>query len=582
MSTKDIIQDALDDLASTKSSTARQGRALDKLERLVAEICVTAGTGSTEALQSFVSLQDTFECNVPFRLLVWISSCLSVLSVLSSKSSTTNHDAELTIISTQIAQALSIIQGTALIHAGSKRYLGRRYPLEVLVDLFYSSRRAPPVPTSVSTNLSVPSPTSMYSKRSKDSTATSIPLANIVLDTLLCILVDAPSSLRVFESVNGVHTLVKMFKRAATPREVRMRCIEFLYFYLMDESLLSQPSQDLQTHSHPHSHSSSISSTSDIPQIPTAPNSPVPTPSQHRHGSALSVSQMSDSSVSSVDSYVTSSTTASNSTKATSVSSRSSSLAPSPQIVDQQQHQQRHARSGSAQPRPLSLLRAEEQLKPPSAKHVQAKLGVGTPRQPPSNPNREKLRRIDTNMTSSTFTSTSTTTSEIERDAAGNITSTSTSSLAARLEDLHLELPTPRQHLAPRLQSNSLSQINTPTTPNPHSGAQRLLGHRRAQSTIEVSSTSSMGMMGTPAVLKSLARSTSPMSAVPPSPADSLMGSSGLRERGERGEKGDRTMPPPSTGVKSMAEKKAFLGTMLGNVDALVESIQKAGILGLI
>lgn len=84
-------------------------------------------------------------------------------------------------------------------------------------------------------------------------------------------------------------------------------------------------------------------------------------------------------------------------------------------------------------------------------------------------------------------------------------------------------------------------------------------------------------------MLKSLARSTSPMSAVPPSPADSLMGSSGGSSgRGERGDRGDRTMPPPSTGVKSMAEKKAFLGTMLGNVDALVESIQKAGILGLI
>lgn len=33
--------------------------------------------------------------------------------------------------------------------------------------------------------------------------------------------------------------------------------------------------------------------------------------------------------------------------------------------------------------------------------------------------------------------------------------------------------------------------------------------------------------------------------------------------------------------VKSTEEKKEFLGTMLGNVDALVESVRKAGIWGL-
>lgn len=95
---------------------------------------------------------------VPFRLLSWISSCLSVISVLSSKQATTSeclpagcnqfdtdmrpsdHDAELAIISSQIAQALSIIQGTALIHAGTKRYLGRRYPLEVCMDVFLRNK----------------------------------------------------------------------------------------------------------------------------------------------------------------------------------------------------------------------------------------------------------------------------------------------------------------------------------------------------------------------------------------------------------------------------------------------------------
>jgi hypothetical protein len=82
--------------------------------------------------------------------------------------------------------------------------------------------------------------------------ATSSALPNGVLDTLLCILVDASQSLRVFEGCNGVQTVVKLLKRAQTPRDVRydhfvfcvftlnslrrMKCLEFLYFYLMDET----------------------------------------------------------------------------------------------------------------------------------------------------------------------------------------------------------------------------------------------------------------------------------------------------------------------------------------------------------
>ena len=48
-----------------------------------------------------------------------------------------------------------------------------------------------------------------------------IPLASVVLDTLLCVLVDSIPSLRVFEDLNGVQVVVKILKRSGTPREVR-------------------------------------------------------------------------------------------------------------------------------------------------------------------------------------------------------------------------------------------------------------------------------------------------------------------------------------------------------------------------
>ena len=315
----------------------------------------------------------------------------------------------------------------------------------------------------------------------------------------------------------------------------------------MDESPLDEPSPDFQT----RSHSSSLSSSTDQ-VIPTAPNSPVHPSAQHRP--ALSVSQLSDSSVSSIDSYSTASTAASNSTKATSVSSRSSSvmstpasvppLAPSPNIHEKAGH----SRTRSAQLQPLSALKIAEQPKPPSPKHAQSKLGVGTPH--PAN--RTKLRRIDTNMLSP---------SENVRDE----NEPGTNSLAARLEDLQLQ--TPRQ-LVPRIQTSSLGQIGTPATPlNP--SALRLVGHRRAQSSIEVGS-----IPRTPASHPDSFKSPpmSPTSSIPLSPT----GSSASRSK-ESG----RALPPVVSGLRTMQEKKAFLGTMLGNVDALVESIQKAGILGL-
>jgi len=72
--------------------------------------------------------------------------------------------------------------------------------------------------------------------QSSDKTRSVVHLSSAVLDTLLCVLVDSSVALRVFEDVKGVQAVVKLLKRAGTPREVRMKCLEFLYFYLMDET----------------------------------------------------------------------------------------------------------------------------------------------------------------------------------------------------------------------------------------------------------------------------------------------------------------------------------------------------------
>jgi hypothetical protein len=91
------------------------------------------------------------------------------------------------------------------------------YPnVQVLLDLLIISRHlASPLPASKQ-----PTPSDEVRARSEEADPPSV-LPNAVLDTLLCILVDSSRSLRVFEDCSGVQTLVKLLKRAHTPRDVR-------------------------------------------------------------------------------------------------------------------------------------------------------------------------------------------------------------------------------------------------------------------------------------------------------------------------------------------------------------------------
>ncbi|KAG6856042.1 hypothetical protein H0H87_008146 [Tephrocybe sp. NHM501043] len=224
---RDSLQDSLDELSSTRSSSEAKTRALQRIERHLASACISQD--SSEDLFSFNALQYTFECNVPLRLLAWISVSTHTLEVLTNKGSTDPADRELqaSTLSNQLALSLSLIQGVSLNHAASKAYLGRKYALEasascidqnihtneragqVLIDLLLASRHVSnptPLPTDTPSRTTAPQPQ---------------PLSSMILDTLLCILVDAPGALRAFEEASGTQAIVKILKRAGTPREVR-------------------------------------------------------------------------------------------------------------------------------------------------------------------------------------------------------------------------------------------------------------------------------------------------------------------------------------------------------------------------
>ena len=49
-------------------------------------------------------------------------------------------------------------------------------------------------------------------------------------------LIDTPINTRTFENLDGLLTVTSLFKSRSTSREVKLKLVEFLYFYLMPET----------------------------------------------------------------------------------------------------------------------------------------------------------------------------------------------------------------------------------------------------------------------------------------------------------------------------------------------------------
>ena len=54
--------------------------------------------------------------------------------------------------------------------------------------------------------------------------------------TLVTALLEQPNITRCFENLDGLLTVTSLFKNRGTTREVKLKLVEFLYFYLMPET----------------------------------------------------------------------------------------------------------------------------------------------------------------------------------------------------------------------------------------------------------------------------------------------------------------------------------------------------------
>ncbi|KAH8698480.1 cell division control protein 14 [Talaromyces proteolyticus] len=209
-----LLAHSFDYLSSYEPNKIRKG--LRQVEGLLAQICLSRSKHSPAekrrsmiplgqaqpvpkafgelaedpAFREFFKLQEGFQWNVALRLV----SCLEHL--LGRGSNGTN---DLLIIST-----LDLIQGVLLLHPASRSLFAREIYMNILLDLL------DPV--------NCPA------------------IQSTTLLTLVTVLLDQPANTRTFELLDGLLTVTSLFKMRSTSREVKLKLVEFLYFYLMPET----------------------------------------------------------------------------------------------------------------------------------------------------------------------------------------------------------------------------------------------------------------------------------------------------------------------------------------------------------
>ncbi|KAF1981270.1 cell division control 14, SIN component [Aulographum hederae CBS 113979] len=209
-----LLSVAFDNISSRSTQKIRKG--FRQIEGLLAQICLSNAPSQPKrrasalpsaqppplkdkqltdlshdpAFREFFRLQEGFEWNIATRLV----SCLE--RILGMGSSGQN---DLLILS-----ALSLLQGILLLHPPSRTLFQREIYMNLLLDLLSPDPNPPAI-------------------------------QSLTLHVLVTSLLTHPANTRTFESIDGLLTVTSLFKSRETTRDVKMKVVEFLYFYLMEE-----------------------------------------------------------------------------------------------------------------------------------------------------------------------------------------------------------------------------------------------------------------------------------------------------------------------------------------------------------
>ncbi|BFZ61651.1 hypothetical protein YB2330_002724 [Saitoella coloradoensis] len=181
---------------------------LKQLDTLLAKLCLGPDKESAiptsfsdPAIRAFLMLQDSFQYNATAILLQTTNHLLS---------HPLNPHTSLLLLFT-----LSTLQGLLLLHPPSRRLFSRESNMNTLLDLL---------------ELEVSSEDGGGGDMSEGR------LECAVVQTLVCVMVDEWDNVRLFERLGGLATVTGLFRRSTTPHVVKLKILEFLYFYLIDET----------------------------------------------------------------------------------------------------------------------------------------------------------------------------------------------------------------------------------------------------------------------------------------------------------------------------------------------------------
>jgi len=171
------------------------------------------------AFREFFKLQEGFEWNVASRL-------INALDRLMGKGYGDGQN-DLLILAT-----LDLIQGVMLLHPPSKVLFSREQNMNVgfsppaaHIAPISGLKCSPGGLTTVATQLILDLLDPVNCPAIQSATCL----------TLVVTLIDTPRNTRAFEALDGLLTVTSLFKSRSTSREVKLKLVEFLYFYLMPE-----------------------------------------------------------------------------------------------------------------------------------------------------------------------------------------------------------------------------------------------------------------------------------------------------------------------------------------------------------
>ncbi|KAF2138724.1 uncharacterized protein K452DRAFT_276422 [Aplosporella prunicola CBS 121167] len=211
-----LLSLSFDNITSKDSAKIRKG--LRQIEGLLAQICLKSGDASTPskhkrtqsavtpsstsapkqldtlaedpAFREFFRLQEGFEWNVATRLI----TCLERLLGMGS-----SGQSDMLILA-----ALDLLQGILLLHPPSRTLFSRDIHMNLLLDLLDCG--------------DCPS------------------IQSRTMLVLVTALLSTPANTRTFEAIDGLLTVTSLFKSRSTSSAVKLKIMEFLYFYLMPET----------------------------------------------------------------------------------------------------------------------------------------------------------------------------------------------------------------------------------------------------------------------------------------------------------------------------------------------------------